>query len=163
MPTSIEIPRLSCGATTEVNPNVVLDDGEEDNSKRTVSESRDYTAPPEDGPQINGAPSTEDSDGTDTVPSARQAEPPDSNESATEADASANTGTKAFATDNTETPSRTQSDPESTSKLRRFSRMRKLLAYAKDQKPALCVRSYCCPRLLESRSRIQGPLDESSK
>ena len=125
MPTYIEIPRLSSRATTEVNPNVVLDDADEDNTERTVNESQDHTAAPEDGPQINDAPSTEESEGTDNVPSARQAEPPDSNENATEADASANPSTESVATDKTQTPSQTQSEPESTSKPRRFSRMRK--------------------------------------
>ena len=118
MPTSIEIPRLSLRATTEVNPNVVLDDTDENNTGSTVNKSQDQTTVSEDGPQINA-------DGTDTIPSARQAEPSDSNENATEADASAHTSTQAVATDNTETPPRTRSDPESTSKPRRFSRIRK--------------------------------------
>ena len=125
MPTSIGVPRLSSRATTEVNPNVVLDDADEDNTESTVNESQDHTTVPEDGPQINDVPSTEESDGTDTVPSALRAEPSDSNESAAEAHVSANTSTESVATDNNETPSQIRSDPESTSKPRRFSRMRK--------------------------------------
>ena len=125
MPTSIENPRLPRRAKTEVNPNVVLDDADENNTESTVNESQEHTAAPDDESQINDAPSTEDSDGTDTVRSARQAEPPDSNENATKADASANPSTEAVPTDKTETPSQTQSDPESTWKPRRFSRMRR--------------------------------------
>ena len=124
MSTSIEISRVSSRATTEVSPKVVLDDADEDNTESTVNESQNHTTVPEDGPQINDVPSTEDSDGTDTVPSARQAVPSYSNENATDADASANTTKEAVATDNTETPPRTRCDPESTSKPRRFSRMR---------------------------------------
>ena len=60
MPTSIKIPRLSSRATTEVNPNVVLDDADEDNTESTVNESQDHTTVPEDRPQINDVPNKED-------------------------------------------------------------------------------------------------------
>ena len=122
MPTTIEIPLISSRVTTEIDPNVVLDDADEYNTERTVNESQDCTNVSE---ERNNVPSTEDSDCADTVPSPRRSEPSDGNNDATEADVSANSNAGAIATDTTGTPSPTRSDPGSISKVQRLSRVRK--------------------------------------
>lgn len=69
------------------DPDVVLDNADEDNTKRTLNESQDHTIVSEEGPCTNEVPSTEDSDGTDNVPSECQAETYDADKNTTEASA----------------------------------------------------------------------------
>ena len=122
MPTSIEIPWLSSRVTTEVDPNVVLDEADAGNTERTVNESQDHTTVSEDGPPTNDIPTAEASDGTYTVASATKAGTTDANEGGTTANAPTNENAESSPTEHPETPHETRRDDGSASTTQRFSR-----------------------------------------